>query len=698
MNFDSPAVRKVLDGIRKDPADGAHWHHLLIACFDQKDSEAFETYQIIADAVDHLAQSQKVVALSEREGRILLSSKQKEAFIRLSQHPLDIPAITEAGRMLLEDFARPADARRLFERGLRLAPSDADLARWVEQCQGGGAARPAATADLDPQDVPSGPVSAPARSDVRRLMRMTSRVAPRLLGPAAAADAPTAQVPAPVALPAAPGPAASPHGDFARVFDAVLEAINKEDMEQLAAALPALEQEARDPIARGLALTLAARSLHQHARHEAALRAYQRALHALPEVASLHFAQASVYHELGRMEDAKNVYRAVIARFPSHDRAWANLGALHYAMDEAAEAEACFRRALEINTEVPALWNDFASVLMERGDHTRALQAVDELIQRDPGHPEAWLKRGMILLEQNDLPGASEAIHQQLTTHGASPLALATMAIIQARAGESSEALRLCQEMGDDPETAAARSNAWLETALVFEQNDDFPQALDCLKQSVAIDPGQAMAWIRLGQICRRNGALEESEAALLHAAEAAPEDVRVWSELGVTRYRLGRHADSAEAFDRAAALTPDHAEFPYNAGVAWEKAGQPEAAARSYERAVSIQADHASARINLGLVYVQLAQHEKAASCLQGLVLVRPDYARAWFALGLVYEDMRRWDESARALEKAIGIDPQLREVWTHLAYVYRKQGREEEAREALVKAQPPAAETSAA
>lgn len=688
MNFESPAVRKILDGIRQNPTDSTHWHDLLIACFDQKDSESFETYQIVADAVNQLLQAQKLATANGRTVRVLLDSHQKEAFVRLSQHPLDIEAMTEVGKVLLEDFSRASDAKKLFERALRLAPTDADLVRWIERCGSPPSQRPPAAAEIAPQEAPSGPIpGASSRSDVRRLMRMTSRVAPRLLGPASSTP-PTTSVPAPISL--ASAPTSVPTADFARAFDAVLEAINAEDLDALTEALPDLEKHATTPSSRGLALTLAARTFHQLGRHDAALSAYQRALQALPEVASLHFAQASVYHELGRIEDAKNVYRGVISRFPNHDRAWSNLGAIHYELHEYPEAEACFHRALEINPASPTLWNDFTSVLMERGDYTRALQAVDELIQRDPSHAEAWLKRGMILLEQNDLPGARHAIQHQLATHGASPLALATLAIIQARSGNASEAYQICRQISADPSVAAALSNAWLETALVFEQNNDFPHALECLQQSVELDSGQTKAWLRLGLLYRRNGALDQAETALVRATKTDPTEARAWSELGLTRYQMGRHAEAAEAFDKAAALSATSADWSYNAGVAWEKAGNLEQAAQSYERAVELQADHASARINLGLVYVQLGLHEKAASCLQGLVLVRPDYARGWFALGLVYEEIQHWDQAARSLERALEIDPTLPEVWPHLAYVYRKLGRDEEARAALLKASP--------
>lgn len=702
MNFESPVLRTVLDGIRKDPADSGLWHQLLIACFDQKDSESFETYQIIAHAVDQLAQSQKTAKTRARTARMLLDSGQKEAFIRLSQNPLDIHAIMDVGKILLEDFACTSDARKLFERAQRLAPSDAEVVRWIERCSQSPAERASAAAEIETQNAPSSSISrAAARSDVRRMMRMTSPVAPRLLGPSATQAMPDTEMPAPVPL--APSRPSVPEEEFARAFDTLLEAINKDDLDALAAALPELEKLASAPPTRGLALTLAARTFHQHGRHEAALNAYQRAIHALPDVASLHFAQASIYHELGRTEDAKNVYRNVIARFPNHDCAWSNLGAIHYQMDEYPEAEACYRRALEIRPKSVALWNDFTTVLMERGDHARALQAVDELIRLAPKHPEAWLKRGMILLEHNDLPAASQAIQHQLTAHGRSPLALATMAIIQARAGESAQAYRLCQQMGEDASVAAALSNAWLETALVFEQNNEFSRALECLKKSVELDSGQTMAWIHLGLICRRNSALEESETALRRATETGPTEVLAWSELGLTRYQLGKFAEAAKAFDQAAALSSSTADWPYNAGVAWEKAGQPESAARSYERAVNIQADHASARINLSLVYVQLGQHEKAASCLQGLVRVHRNYARGWFALGLVYEDMKLWDEAAHSLERAVEIDASMLDAWSHLAYVYRKLGRDEKARAALLKAQsakpaePPTAESAA-
>lgn len=690
MNFDSPTVRKILDDIRKDPADGSHWHHLLVACFDQKDSESFETYQIIAEALDQLAKKQNDRSVRGRTSRILLTSAQKEALYRLACQPLDIHTLTEVGRLLLEDFSRPAEAGRLFERAHRLAPSDADLVRWIEQCRNGSQPRPALAEDILPQDAPSGPLRSLARADVRRLMRMTSAVHPRLLGPSPTPAIQDAALPAPVTPSETIVPAENSKRQLLAALDALLDALIKEDLAQITAALPEVEKQAQDPITRGLALTLAARTLHRKADHEAALHTYQRALHALPEIASLHFAQASIYHELGRFEDAKNVYRGVISRFPRHDRAWANLGALHYHLGELTEAEACYRRALEIQPEAPAIWNDFASILTDRGQHPQALDALAEVIARAPHHPEAWLKRGLLLLEQNDLPAACEAIEHHITLHGASPLALTTMAIIQARSGESSEALHICQQLPDDPATAAARANAWMETALAFEQNDDFSQALDCLQQSAAIESANYAVWMRIGQICRRNQALDQAASAFLRAAELAPDQVLPWSELALTRYKMEQFAEAAEAFERAFSLFPEQAELSYNAGVAWEKAGRLPEAAAAYQRTITLQADHASARINLSQLYMQSNQPEKAISCLQGLVLVRPDYARAWFALGLIYEDIRQWNEAIRCLEKAIMIDASLREVWTHLAYVYRKEGREDDARRALLNAQP--------
>lgn len=692
MNYDAPTIRNILGAIRKDPLNTDYWHNLLIHCFDQKDPESFESYQILSDCLDNLVRAERLSGIGRgSDGKILLTLEQKQTLIQLSMEPNNTSALEALGRILLKDFGRHAEARRVLARAVQIDPVNAELAGWLERCGDGSATSPAAL-DIEPGEAPAVAAQSPkSKADIRRMLRVTSKVSHEEASQRPpAGDFSAARLPAPVAL-SAPIPSGS-GGDslFLAEFDRVLTKAMEGRLEDLAAGAAALARTAPGPAALAGALSLSAHILHAQGRHEAALDFYQQAIAAAPALSCLCFYQATIYHELGRHGEAKAVYRDVIGRFPDHARAWANLGVLHYELEQYDDAEVCLRKALALQPESAKMWSHLVSVLIERGDLEGALVAAGQLDALDPGNPEGSLKRGVIHLQMSDLVAAETALAGALEKDAGSVPAACYLAIVRARNGRVAEALELCGRAAGHPEIAPLVATAWLETALAFERVDDLPHALHCFKASVETDSSQSQAWMRIGLICRREGALEEAETALARAVEADPSEARAWSELGVTRYKVGRYPEAAEAFLKAASLAPTVSDWPYNAGVALEKAHRYDEAARAYERAVKVQTDHASARINLGLIYVQQGHPLKAASCLQGLVLIRPDYARAWFGLGLVYEGMRKWDESLRALEKAVQLDPSLLEAYGHLAYVYRKMDRTDEAEAAAAKAQP--------
>jgi tetratricopeptide (TPR) repeat protein len=694
MNYDAPTVRNILGAIRKDPLNTEQWHNLLIHCFDQKDSDSFESYQIISDCLDNLVRAEKLIGLGRgSDGKILLNNEQRLILIQLSMEPNDSAALEGLGRILFQDFCRRSEAHRVFARALKLDPVNAEIHRWLERC-GDGSATSASALEIEPESAVSALIQPKKQnSDIRRLMRVTSKVAidkeVRKVADADA-DAPVQELPAPLPVANDLHPALGNEEEFLEEVDLILAKAIQGQADDCAGSVARLQTKSTSASVLATSLALAAHIHHSKGRHETALELYQQAITAAPVLSSLYYFQATVYHELGRREEAKNVYQSVIAKFPGNGQAWAGLGILHYELEEYEDSEVCLRKAVSLQPQSAKWWGHLASVLIERGESVQALEAVDQLEQIEPGSTDVWLKRGVIHLQMNDLESARRALAQLLEKDADSVPGSCYLAMVRARAGHPDEALILCRQIAVHPELNALISTAWLETGLAFERLEDFPQALLCLKAAVELDASQAQAWTRMGLICRRNGALEESEIALAQAVKADPSEIRGWSELGITRYRVGRFPEAAEAFLRAADLDPAVSDWPYNAGVAYEKASLIDPAAKAYERAVKVQTDHASARINLGLIYVQQGHPAKAASCLQGLVLVRPDYGRAWFGLGLVYEGMQKWEEALRSLQKAVDLDPTLLEAFSHLSYVYRKLGREDEAKAAASRSNP--------
>ncbi|MDX6767360.1 MAG: tetratricopeptide repeat protein [Candidatus Methylacidiphilales bacterium] len=692
MNYDLPTVRRILDRIRRDPLSTESWHNLLIQCFDQKDSDSFEGYQLISDCLDNLVRSEKLSNLGRGEdGVILLTPEQIDVLVRLSRSPRDTLALPAFGKMLYQDFAKRDEAHRIFSYASKIDPVNAELHRWVERSgEGGGSS--ATALEIAAVPPPPDPVQPQRRrADIRRMMRVTSKVAADLVSHHPVQEMPSpGQLPTPVAAPLVAAPAAPEDEEMQGHLDRMLTKAMLGQWDRLQEDAEIFEQPGLAHWMRAPVFFLMARMLQAAQRPEAALDWCQKALAAAPTMASLSFYQATLYHELGRAQDARLVYEGLVGRHPDHVQSWANLGVLHYELEQFAAAESSLRRALELQPDSAKLWNNLVSVLVERGDSAAALEAVDRLAALDPDNAEVILKRGIVYLQVGDIAAADAAFRNLLAQDPESVPGLCYLAVVLARQGNPEDALSLCWRVSRNIEFRPMVAFAWYETGLGLESAGEMARALECHRSAVEADPSHGRAWTRCGWIQRQQGNLEEAEIALAQAVRAEAGDARAWSELALVRYSVGRYAEAAEAFMRASDLSPEIPDWPYNAGVAWEKMQMPEQAAGAYERAIKIQTDHASARINLGLLYVQQGQSERAASCFQGLVLVRPDYARGWFGLGLVYEGVQKWDEAIRSLEKAVAIDPELLEAHAHLAYVYRKAGQVEKAKAAEERSHP--------
>ena len=85
--------------------------------------------------------------------------------------------------------------------------------------------------------------------------------------------------------------------------------------------------------------------------------------HAKPEP---YLEAAIALETLGRKQEARAAYQAATERWPDNTLAWLGLGNTEYALDHAAQAETAFRRALRVQADAAAVWNNLAYALAAR--------------------------------------------------------------------------------------------------------------------------------------------------------------------------------------------------------------------------------------------------------------------------------------------------------------------------------------------
>jgi tetratricopeptide (TPR) repeat protein len=187
----------------------------------------------------------------------------------------------------------------------------------------------------------------------------------------------------------------------------------------------------------------------------------------------------------------------------------------------------------------------------------------------------------------------------------------------------------------------------------------DGEQALEHLRQAVALDPNLALAQFNLG---RALYGLEDLEGAVLHygrAVELEPGWSRAHHGLGVARARLGDLAGARDSLADAVRLAPDAADLRLALATVLEASGQLEAAASELSTLLESQPDHPLALKRLGIVLTHLERDAEARQALLRAAAHAPGDAELPLALAVL--NARRGDAagSIARYREALRLSP---------------------------------------
>jgi len=92
-------------------------------------------------------------------------------------------------------------------------------------------------------------------------------------------------------------------------------------------------------------------------------------------------AAAAALEQAGRPREARETYRALLARWPDNLTGLIGLGNVEYALKDRTAAERAFRRASEAHPQSAAAFNNLAYVLAESGRLPEAEQAARRAVE-----------------------------------------------------------------------------------------------------------------------------------------------------------------------------------------------------------------------------------------------------------------------------------------------------------------------------
>lgn len=236
-----------------------------------------------------------------------------------------------------------------------------------------------------------------------------------------------------------------------------------------------------------------------------------------------------------------------------------------------------------------------------------------EVLELEPGHPDACFNLGTIFHSSGDLPGAISYYRQFLDREPENFQTLYLLANALREHGCTEEAIiNYQQAIAADHTYAEAHYNL----GIVYYHQGEYERAMACYREAINIEPSHADSLYNIGLIYFEMSDYDKAAASYEKALAVRPADVDTLYNLAFTRARQGQLAEAALHYHAATELAPDDAELHNSLGSILRKLNEPEMAEACYRQAVRLRPDYGSAWTNLATILQILGQYDEALEC----------------------------------------------------------------------------------
>lgn len=323
-------------------------------------------------------------------------------------------------------------------------------------------------------------------------------------------------------------------------------------------------------------------------------------------------ARALAAHAAGRLDEAEQDCRALLALEPGHADAWHLLGLIQHQRGQSEQAVESIRRAVGARGNEVTYLTNLGIMLLSLARGSEAVAVLERAVDMQPDSAAARFALASALHAGGRLADA-EAHYRataQLHPNAAAYNNLGTVLKDEGRKADAEAAYRRAIDI--DPDHARAHYNL----GLLLKDTQRAELASASLRRALVLSPDLVEAHVNLGIVLHDLGDLDGATAHARCAVRLAPDDPAAHNNLGAALRDSGDIDGAMQCYAQAMRLQPDLAEAQHNTGVALERTGRSDEALARYKQAQSLRPTFAEAELNAAL-----------------LMLMSGDFARGWEA-----------------------------------------------------------------
>jgi tetratricopeptide (TPR) repeat protein len=405
------------------------------------------------------------------------------------------------------------------------------------------------------------------------------------------------------------------------------------------------------------------------------LAAYPDQKNAAPAKPSSQLAQAAADLKRNNLDSAEKTLWNVLSTEPANQEALTMLGVIRGRQQRFAEAEALFRRVVQLNPKSLTAVHNLAGALLAQDKADEALKEYQHAVELAPQDVGLRIEAAQLELARGGYAQAL-AFLDGIKPAQFPPEAVPYKAASLIGLDRKSDAEALIPLVETTPSAA-------VELAQVFIEANDGDAGLKCLSYTKPANK-TAIAGVDYlrGRALRLKGENEKAQAAFRRALAADPKSVPSMLASAEVLAAENKHAESYRTLEQARKVDPQSVEVLRYMVVEAMRAGLNENALKAATELQKLS-PALDDRYLVSTVLVQQKQYLPASHILEDYVAQRPQDAKAYLALGMSYLAMLHYAEAQKALERALQLDSRLAEAEYQLGLLESQQGRREEARQ---------------
>jgi len=380
------------------------------------------------------------------------------------------------------------------------------------------------------------------------------------------------------------------------------------------------------------------------------------------------FALALQHHQAGRLREAEQIYRLILAQQPDHPHALHFLGVIAYQTKQNDVAIDLIQRAIALRPNYPEAHCNLANALKSNGQLDQAIGAYRRAIALRPEYLEAHINLAAALKDHGQLDEAIDAYRKAIALHPDLPEVQNELGNLLRSKGELGEAVAAYRQAIS---LRLDYADAYNNLGVALRDQGLVDEAIAAYRRAIALNAECAEAFNNLGFTLNDKGQREEAIASIRRAIALKPEYVEAHRNLANTLRTTGRLDEAVAAYHLAINLKPDAPEVHNNLGVALSELGRLDEAIVAYRQAIALRPDCAEVFNNLGIALNAKEQADEAIAAYRQAIALQPNYAQAHSNLGNTLKNGGKIDEAIAAFRQATVQDPQNAALASNLVYV---------------------------